>query len=322
MKTFFSSPIMPSLLGAALAITAWPAAAQSETESPGASPTEQTVTITFRRAEGGSKWSRVDTTQGIPLVPIEVAGVPSCAILDTAGDKTIVDLDLARRAGLEMADTAFEAKVNGKIQPEVKRARNVPVHVPGQFEFRADLPVTTLPEMPCAGGGRAGVIFGTEFLNLLAFAIDPKSGRIAFSSSGGMNPTGDRWIKLAWKDGIVVGTIDLEPLFLEVSTTSAGSAYVEPQAFARVFPGRAPEPLATEGGGLLSGVPFAKLTLGGMSVEVPVVRRAEDDDGKADGRVGFLIFRPFMTIFDRGANRIMLRIPDLPGSENNAEVTP
>lgn len=278
---------------------------------------KQNITISFQRPETGARWTPLDLTQGLPLVPIEIGDQPSCALIDTAANRTIVDLDLARSAGHETVSSDLDFTLNGSEQDGVRRVLDVSVSAPGQFEFRADLPGADLPGISCAGSGEIGLVLGGDLLEWLAFAINPQSSRIVFAKSGGINPTSDRFVRIEWKDGLVVGTIDKEPVLAEVATASAAPLYVYEDAFERVFPGREAEQLG-EAGKL--GLPSAEVAIGDVTATAPAIRASGSDD-RADARIGYGLFEHFITVFDKGAGSILIRVPDLPESADGPETS-
>lgn len=315
---------MTGRLGAAIIVAAFlPVHCLAQEADAGSaavqSPT-QDVTISFNLPGEGSKWTPVDLSQGLPLVPVEIAGQPSCALIDTTASRTIVDLDLVRIAGLETVSSDLEFSLNGSAQDRVRRVLDVPVSAPGQFELRANLAGADLPGIACADGGEVGLVLGGDLLEWLAFAIHPQRGRIVFAGSGGINPTSDRFVRIEWKDGLVVGTIDKQPVLLEVATASAAPLYVYEDAFESVFPGSEIEQLG-EGGKL--GRPSAEIAIGDITATAPAIRVARTGDGaeehRADARIGFGLIEYFVTVFDRGAGRILIRVPDLPESANGPE---
>ncbi|MEM6858841.1 MAG: hypothetical protein AAF559_13325 [Pseudomonadota bacterium] len=288
------------------------ARAQDAAEPPEAG--KETLTISFKKrgVDGIEvKWLDLDTSLGIPLFEVNVAGQALCAGLGTTTARSLIDSAALTAMGLQSEASQQVLTLDG-ADGLVQRTDVLSVEVPDQFSFQSTLRATQLPDAACRSGEKLSFVLGRDVLDSVAFAIDPKGRRILFGPSGSINPTSDRFARIEWKDGLIVATLADSAVLLDLALLSRPVVTLEASHFPRVFPDQAIETLNDKQGSKgRKGIDTSKLSMGPLTLDAAVLLGADNDDA-ADGSVGFTVFSFFPTIFDAGKDQILIRVPDLP----------
>lgn len=272
----------------------------------------QTFTLTLLHEKDKPNWNNVNLKHGAPLLLVLVNGQEVCGLIDTGADRTVVDNDFAKANGLAVVDSARLAKtLSGNIA--TSRVLDVPVEVPGQFSFKANLVGIDMPRFSCPEGGQLTFVLGLDILKFLSFGIDSPSKRVIFVKSGNLTPNGDNWARFDWTNGMVVGKVNDLPANLKVDTGAASLLLVPANRWEAFFPGQELEELGAstdasgrneDGRGLIE-IP---VRLGDIMIE-SAVKKVAEDDGPEDANLGFKFFIWTFTIFDAGQNLIAVRMP-------------
>jgi hypothetical protein len=280
---------------------------------PASEDIQQRFELTFA-IDPNDPWSPIDLSRGTPLVPVVISGEATCAAIDPTLAVSVIDADIARAAGLELAKTDNVVSMIEGGELPINLALGADISVTGQFELKGTIPAIDLPDVDCLSGEKIGMVIGGKLVGSLAFIIDPRRSQIVFVPSGKVNITAERSARLDWRDGIIIGTINQVPVQLEVALGSIEPVSVYEGAFERIFPGREPEPLSgsvkpgSQGEPKL-GIPSAEIEFGPLSVSEAVLLMPGDSK-RADARVSYAAFRQFSTVFDKGAGTITILLPN------------
>lgn len=272
----------------------------------------ETITVKMLHVDGKLNVNTVDIARGVPFLRVLVNGISVCGTIDTGSDRTVVDLEFARTQGFDVIETKGIGLTNSNAI-QISSVPNVPVEVPGQFSFVAEVVGIDLPEYECPDAGDLKFILGMDILQGFAIAIDPKRQMIAFAKSGNIKGRGDQWMRIDWTDGLVTGRINDHPARLRVDTGSAFLALVPENRFHDYFPGRALEelPPSTDAAGRQEknvGIRLGVVEVGEV-VATHEITRVSATEGPADGNLGFPFFTTTTTIFDAGQSVIFMKKP-------------
>jgi hypothetical protein len=150
-----------------------PANAQATARSV---PREQRAPVVYELASGGI------------VFKIVVAGRDSWAILDTGATHSVIDIASARAAGLNIGPEGNPVQTpNGEVP--VRMVMNVPVLIPGQFEFQhPQLAGIDLTATSAIYGRKIEFILGQDFLRSSVLVVDPSKSTLQFAPSGAFRP--------------------------------------------------------------------------------------------------------------------------------------
>lgn len=296
---------------AALAVFSAPVSAQDGVAAPDGS---QTVTLTLLHEKDKPTWTDIEIARGAPLLRVMVNGQIVCGLIDTGSSHTAVDNDFAKTQGLKVfANNRLAKATSGTIQ--TFRVAGVPVELPGQFRFQADLIGIELPDYDCPGGGKLTFVLGLDILKFLTMGIDAPRKKVIFLRSGSINLRGDNWARFDWIEGQVVGKISGQPARLRIDTGSSSLLLVPANRFDTFFAGTTLETLdaSTDAAGRKEsnvGIRNVPVSLGDLTISSEA-KRVAADDRPHDANLGFPFFIWTFTIFDSGQNLIAMRLPEL-----------
>lgn len=297
---------------AALAVFLAPVSAQDGVDAPDGS---QTVTLTLLHEKDKPTWTDIEIARGAPLMRVLVNGQSVCGLIDTGADRTVVDNDFAETQGLTVfASDRLAKATSGTIQ--TFRVAGVPVEVPGQFRFQAELIGIDVPDYDCPGGGKLTFVLGLDILKFLAMGIDAPRKKVIFLRSGSINLRGDNWARFDWTDGQVAGKISGKPAHLRIDTGSSSLLLVPANRFDTFFAGTKLETLdaSTDAAGRKEnnvGIRNVPVSLGDLTVSSEA-KRVAADNRPHDANLGFPFFIWTFTVFDSGQNLIAMRLPEVP----------
>jgi hypothetical protein len=125
-----------------------------------------------------------DAGSGNILFRLTVAGREVWGILDSGAESSMVDLTLAREAGLKVSATPQTLQATGGAVP-VWQTDNVAVIVPGQITLNHTLlPAVDLSALSQAHKRNVGFIAGQDWLKAMAVIVDPVAQVFELGPSG------------------------------------------------------------------------------------------------------------------------------------------
>jgi predicted aspartyl protease len=277
-------------------------------------PTDiQTFALTLLHNEKGATWTDIHVSRGSPFLQVRVNGQTVCGLIDTGSDRSLVDIGFAKAQGLTVISSDQVARATMGTIPTA-RVLDVPVEVPGQFRFQADLVGIDIPDYVCATGQKLAFVLGMEVLKTLAVGIDAPRRKVIFVRSGNLTPRSDNWARFDWTDGVITGRINGKSARLLVDTGSGTLLLVPANRFETFFAGMALEALnsSTDAVGRQDdniGIRQVTVSLGNLSA-TSEAKRVAADERQHDAKLGFPFFISTFAIFDAQQNLISMRVPD------------
>lgn len=166
-----------------------------------------------------------------------IAGREVWALLDTGAEASVMDVGLAREAGLAMATRVKGARTASGDIPTWDVA-DVPMLIPGQFEARhPKMPAIDLSSAPGMDGRKLGFVLGRDFLRPLVLLVDPERRTFQLGNSGSFrSPPGATALDLTPGLPQVTATLEGKPVKLNLDTGLNGELSVSPEAWDRLVP--------------------------------------------------------------------------------------
>lgn len=126
-----------------------------------------------------------DAPSGNILFRMNIAGRDVWGVLDSGAESSMVDLALARQAGLSVTATPQTLLATGGSLP-VWRAENVAMTVPGQIQVtHSVVPAVDLSALSKAHQRDVGFIAGQDWLKAMVLIVDPVQRVFLLGPSGG-----------------------------------------------------------------------------------------------------------------------------------------
>lgn len=217
------------------ATTAPPAPAPESSQSQGDGkvtfkvrllPKEQRAPVVYESPSGGI------------FFRANIAGRDVWALLDTGASSSLMDIELARGAGLTIGSEQKPIKTaSGEIT--TRRASDVPILIPGQFEAHySQLAAVDLGAFSAATGRKIEFVLGQDFLSALVLVVDPSKRTLQFAPSGAFKaPPEARMISLQnRKPPQIEVTIGNEKALVMIDTGFNGLLNLTPAAWERIVP--------------------------------------------------------------------------------------
>ena len=275
-----------------------------------ADSSEETTTVEFLHPAGKLNWLSMSTARGAPTFRARIGKQDVCALFDTGSDRTVLDIELAKRLGLKVGELSTEARsLTGNLS--MSRVFAVPVEVPEQFRFQGSLHAVDLPDLACADGTRISLILGQEFVNAMVILTDNSSKRIAFHASRYVKPDAEKYVRIPWLNNTVSAQVAGRKAVLKVDTGSATDLVLQAKHFDAYFAGREKTTLAAstnasgrqEGSAGIAAIEYQIEAI----AKVGDVKRVPDREAIHVGNLGYPFFAAAVTIFDAGKGAIWLQ---------------
>lgn len=182
------------------------------------------------------------TERGLILIPVEIAGKRTLALLDTGSTNSIIDATFADELGLQ---TTADGRSIGTSGSNLlgRSAENVSLTVIGSVVFTFDeVVVADLGALRSAGLSNVKAIIGMNVLQNMTIAVDPCSKRIRLGfaqSSPAPYPAPYRAVAMqkgANGEPQLKGQIGSEQVTLTIDTGQEGSLALQSSAWEQFVP--------------------------------------------------------------------------------------
>lgn len=186
--------------------------------------------------------TRYDAASGSILFRLTVAGREVWGILDSGADTSMVDLTLAREAGLTVRETPQTLRATGG-DVAIWQADNVAIVVPGQIALNHSLlPAVDLSALSQVHERRVGFIAGQDWLKAMVVVVDPVQQVFQLGPSGGAPEVfGAQILKLSDATPPQIDiTIAGRRTRVTIDTGFNGELTLTPEAWALIVPANAP----------------------------------------------------------------------------------
>lgn len=243
----------------------------------------------------------------------QVAGREVWALLDTGAAKTLVDLDLARAAGLKVGPAeGVLTLITGTTIPR-HRVHDIELGVPRQFTIRSELATgADLKPISTAFKREIGLILGADLLAGFGVKIDPGRGVLDFYPSGALTPPASfpPFLPLD-KDFTIEILVADQPMRVKFDLGSDSALMLKPEAWARIAPPDAKLVMATMGGA--DGQPHVVDTGRAPSVKIGTMQYTDVKtnimplpDSGTDGTLGTGLLGQTLIVIDAKAGKLWL----------------
>lgn len=166
-----------------------------------------------------------------------IAGREVWAALDTGAEASVIDVGLAREAGLTVRSRAGKVRTpSGEVA--AWEAIDAPILLPGQFETRhPNIPAIDLSAVPGVGDRKIGFVLGQDFLRPTVLLVDPALRTFQLGPAGAFRPPpGVPALDLAPGRPQVTATLGGQPVRLNLDTGFRGELSVTAAAWDRLVP--------------------------------------------------------------------------------------
>lgn len=227
------------LAASALAIAATsPALAQAPLSTAPAAPREQ---FNFNMSIEPQR-THVSLPYALPnkhiVFKLEVAGKEVWALLDTGAANSMIDIDLAKAAGLTIGPPTGVITTSTKTSIPRRKVENVSVRAPGQFSFTTPaLPGVDMAPISNGMDRKIAFVLGADIMGGLTVKIDPGRGVLDFYPPGAVTPPASAppFVQMG-KDFIIEVRVADQPARVLLDLGSNGGLSLSPEAWARIAP--------------------------------------------------------------------------------------
>jgi len=220
--------------------------------------------------------------------------------MDNLADQSLIDLKLARAAGVSVgsqATTIRTAAGNLRASP----ADGVEVTIPKEVMFKARLGATDLSPLSRQVGQPVSFVLGAEYLSTVQLIVATGAGMFMIGPSGGQSPPESYpMIPLEGAQPKVTLMVGDKALTVALDLSSKAELSLSRAAWDRVAPKGAIIKTLVEGAGptakAIGQLPDVRLgSVGTQDVSVEIVPREESD---GDGRIGMGFLSHFDFVLD------------------------
>jgi predicted aspartyl protease len=300
---------LPLLLLAVLAL--------QDGADPAPAPATEPVTATKGTGRFVPKDQRApvayETTNGLILFKASVAGREVWANLDTGATRTLIDIELARAAGLGLAPAKETINTpHGQVAMQ-RLTDEVSILVPGQIETRhPGLAAVDMTEASKIFGRKIELVIGQDFLKPLAILIDPSRKSFQFAPSGAFRPPpGAIEVSLlAEQPPRIEVTVGEEKTIVTIDTGSMGNLALTSEAWKRIVPKNAATGTSISTGAegqshASPSVVLPEIRIGSLTLHDVLVRESPKSSGEA-GLLGMGILGKFRLVLDIKQGKLWL----------------
>lgn len=236
-------------------------------------PKEQRAPVAYESPSGGI------------FFKANLAGRDVWAMLDTGASYSLMDVELARGAGLTIGSEQKPIKTpRGEMM--MRRVSDVSILIPGQFE--AGYSMLAAVDMGAASaviGRKIEFVLGLDFLSALVLVVDPSKRTFQFAPSGAFKaPPGVRTISLQNGKPQIEVTIGNEKALVNIDTGYNGQLDLTPAAWARMVSKDASTGTAISSGA--EGQSYAKKTVLLPEIEIGSIKMTDVLVGESPARSG------------------------------------
>jgi predicted aspartyl protease len=257
-----------------------------------------------------------DAIRKLVVFKAKVAGREVWALLDNGSDRSLIDLEFARAAGLDVVGgrTGVARTATGGAL-ETRVVRDVPISLDHQFETTVPIAGTDLAFITKSMGRKIDFVLGADFLKQFAVVIDHGKGVVQFGPGGAIRP-GDGFIAIpiTAPRGQLDVTIGGERFRVRLDTGSDGFLSVTPDAWAlskaKALRRGSVTNMGADGSKQHHDIVLAPEVQIGSLVRrnMPVALRPSNREGE-DGRIGMGALSGFLIILDLKAGKLWLKPP-------------
>lgn len=243
-----------------------------------------------------------ESQTGRILFRANILGRDVWAMLDTGASHSLMHIELARAAGLDLAPQEKPAKTT-RGELAVWRVSDVAILIPGQFEVRHPwLAVADLSALSNTGDRKIEFMLGRDFLRSSVLLVDPAKRTLQFAPSGAFKAPATA-VKISLQNGEpqVEVRIGNEKVLVNIDTGFNGQLSLAPAAWARVLPKDVPTGSAMSMGAegrtyATKSAVLPEIAIGSLSVTDVVVDESPALLG--DGLLGMGILGKFRLALD------------------------
>ena len=270
--------------------------------------TDPQTTIQFLH-KNSVKYLDVDDERGVLIIPININGRHTNALLDTGMTGSTVDIELANELGAKKCEN------QGEIRTSFSYVRNytvseLTIEVENQWRILSKFNGQDLSPLSNALGKPIGFVIGLDILGSMSFLVDAKNKKIAFAKSGSISSKQIPLAKLSIENGYVNGFVNSKKARAEIDLGSNNELLVYRSSWNYLFEGKNPIVIGNliDGSGAnveARGLKDISMSFGGIDrfVDAKVILL---DEKNADVLIGYEFFSERRTIFDYPAGEILI----------------
>lgn len=202
-----------------------------------AQPAEPSITFQARAVPREQRAPVVYESDHVIVFKAMIADREVWAVLDTGSQVSLMDVSLAREAGLTVRPRDGKAhSPSGEIP--TWEVSDVPIVLPGQFETRHPaMPAIDLSTMPGVDGRKVGFVLGRDFVRVLVLLVDPGLRTFQFAPPGAFRPPpGAPALDLTPGSAQITASLEGQPVRLNIDTGFRGDLSLTPAAWDRLVP--------------------------------------------------------------------------------------
>jgi predicted aspartyl protease len=241
-----------------------------------------------------------ESPTGAILFRAKIADREVWAMLDTGASYSLMDIELARAAGLTIGSEEKPIKTS-RGEMMMRRVSDVSILIPGQFEARySPLAAVDMSAVSAVIGRKIEFVLGPDFLSAMVLAVDPSKRTFQLAPSGAFKaPPGSKTITL--QNGKIEVTIGNEKALVKIDTGYNGQLNLTPTAWERIVPKDAATGTAIHTGA--EGRSYAKKAVLLPEIEIGSIRMtdvlvSEWPDRPEDGVLGTGLLGKFRFALD------------------------
>lgn len=240
----------------------------------------------------GKDWAPLpyESAHGEILFAAVIDDRPVTILLDNGTERTVIDRDFLRRAGIAVTQSPARAKTSGgdSLATGVT-GRDLTLAAAKAFTLTGTFATIDLQPISIALGRRVDAILGADVLDHFAIMVQPQTKQLSLAPSGSIKASAGSVVLPLQPGGTVVAQIDGQPAVLKVDYGFSGVVRLTDTRWRALFP---------EGGGEIStqtganGVERqtnarrATLALGRLTAREVPVENGYRTDRPVDGLVG------------------------------------
>lgn len=225
-------------------------------------PKEQRAPVAYESPTGGI------------LFRANIAGRDVWAMLDTGASYSLMDIELARSAGLTIGSEEKPIKTS-RGEMMMRRVSDVSILIPGQFEARySPLAAVDMGAASAVLGRKIEFVLGPDFLSALVLSVDPSKRTFQLAPSGAFKaPPGSKTISLQNGKPQIEVMIGNEKALVKIDTGYDGQLNLTPAAWERIVPKDAATGTAINSGA--EGRTYANKTVLLPEIEIGSIRMTD-----------------------------------------------